>query len=88
MSHVPCPMSLPFPYTLLEVKLQPGRTHQIRVHMAHLGFPVLGDAVYSGHLQSVWAGYGINRQLLHAHAIRFIHPVHQRPIELTAPLPT
>ena len=87
MSHVPCPVSLPFPYTVLEVKLQTGRTHQIRVHMAHLGYPVLGDVVYSRHAQSFWTDHGIDRQLLHAQAIRFVHPVHERPIELTAPLP-
>lgn len=78
---------LPFPYTLLEVTLETGRTHQIRVHMAHLGHPVLGDAVYSGHPASFWTAHGIARQLLHAAAIRFQHPTRSTTVELNAPLP-
>ncbi|MBI4353842.1 MAG: RluA family pseudouridine synthase [Candidatus Omnitrophica bacterium] len=84
---VPALTRLPFPYTLLEVKLQTGRTHQIRVHMAHLGHPVLGDVVYGSHPQRFWSELGIQRQLLHAAAIRFQHPTRNAPVELTAPLP-
>ncbi len=84
---VPNFTQLPFPYTLLEVKLETGRTHQIRVHMAHLGHPVLGDVVYSGHPQRFWSDLGIQRQLLHAAAIRFQHPTRNAPVELKAPMP-
>jgi len=73
--------------TLLEISLETGRTHQIRVHMAHLGFPVAGDTTYGKHPASFWQAAGVPRQLLHAWAIRFLHPVTQRPIELTAPIP-
>ena len=73
--------------TLLEISLETGRTHQIRVHMAHLGYPVAGDLTYGKHPASFWQAHGISRQLLHAWAIRFLHPVTQRPMELRAPIP-
>ncbi len=76
-----------FSYTVVELKLQTGRTHQIRVHLAHLGHPVLGDAVYGKHPASYWASHGIARQLLHARTIRFSHPVTQKPLEFSAPIP-
>lgn len=80
-SHAPRPVP-PYvlPYTLLEVWLETGRTHQIRVHVAHLGHPVLGDPVYSHHPASDWHGLGITRQLLHAYAIRFLHPTTNQPL--------
>lgn len=77
----------PFPYTVLEVSLETGRTHQIRVHMSHLGYPVLGDTTYGKRPASVWQTLGIARQLLHAYAIRFLHPVTGRSMELKAPVP-
>ena len=76
-----------FPYSVLEVSLETGRTHQIRVHVAHLGYPVLGDVTYSKHPVSFWHALGISRQLLHAQAIRFQHPVTGASVELNAPIP-
>ena len=73
--------------TLLEVSLEPGRTHPIRVHMAHLGYPVVGDTTYGKHPASFWQAAGVSRQLLHAYAIRFTPPVTKLPIELEAPIP-
>jgi len=68
--------------TLLELELETGRTHQIRVHMAHAGHPVLGDRQYGG------AGAGvINRQALHASRLSFPHPRGGERIHLEAPLP-
>jgi len=75
------------PYSLLEVWLETGRTHQVRVHLAHLGHPVLGDSVYSGRPARYWTERGIGRQLLHAYAIRFVHPLTNRTCELTARVP-
>ncbi len=84
---LPCPATLPFPYTALEVWLETGRTHQIRVHLAHQGHPVLGDAVYSRHPASFWSALGISRQLLHASSLRFVHPTTQHAVELHAEIP-
>lgn len=69
------------------VKLIPstGRTHQLRVHLKHVGFPILGDPVY-GNI-SLNNKYAIHRQLLHAYLLRFIHPITKEEIELKAPLP-
>ena len=76
-----------FPYTVLEVSLETGRTHQVRVHLAHLGHAVLGDAVYSRHAASEWSRRGIHRQLLHAYQMRFLHPATRTPMTLTAAVP-
>ncbi len=68
--------------TLLELRLETGRTHQIRVHMAHLGHPVLGDQLYGG------MGPGlIARQALHAKSLSFPHPVTGERLRIEAPLP-
>ncbi len=72
-------------YTLLEVRLETGRTHQIRVHLANLGHPLAGDAVY-GRQQREAQRFGISRQWLHALRLAFIHPVSGERLEFTAPL--
>lgn len=72
--------------TLLEVSLETGRTHQIRVHLAHLGLPVLGDATYGGRSE-LSARLGIPRTFLHAHHLAFPHPTTGARIEITDPLP-
>ena len=70
-------------YTLLEIKIETGRTHQIRVHMAEIGYPVVGDAVYSNGKSE----FGIEGQMLHAYKLEFMHPITNKHMELTAPLP-
>jgi len=71
-------------YTHLECRLETGRTHQIRVHMAHTGHPLLGDPVYGG-IRKNWPG--LAGQCLHARRLRFIHPSTGEPVELECPLP-
>ena len=70
-------------YTLLEVEPQTGRTHQIRVHLAFLGFPVVGDAVYGKKKNAL----GLTRQFLHAWKIAFTLPRDGRAVSFVAPLP-
>ena len=70
-------------YTHIRCKLETGRTHQIRVHMAHIGHPILGDTVY-GHKK---AELGQDSQCLHAGALCFSHPRDGRPVMVFAPLP-
>jgi len=74
-------------YTVLEVSLETGRTHQIRVHLAHLGHPVLGDTAYGKHQAEFWRFLGVSRQLLHAYQLAFRHPVTGDAIALSAPPP-
>ncbi len=74
-------------YSLVDVSLETGRTHQIRVHFAHLGHPVLGDVTYGRHPASYWQGVGVPRQMLHAYRLRFEHPRTGRLIAVTASLP-
>ncbi len=76
-----------FSYSVLEVSLETGRTHQIRVHMAHLGHPVAGDVVYGKRSSNYWQTLGITRQLLHARAIQFPHPSSSKLMECSAPVP-
>lgn len=71
-------------HTWVECELETGRTHQIRVHMAHIGRPLLGDSVY-GSKKSV---PGLAGQCLHAARLRFVHPATGETMELEAPLPT
>lgn len=70
-------------YTHVRCRLETGRTHQIRVHMAHIGHPILGDTVY-GHKK---AELGQSTQCLHAGALCFRHPRDGRPVMVFAPLP-
>lgn len=67
--------------TWLELQLETGRTHQIRVHMSHIGHPLLGDELYGGNLQK------INRQALHCKKISFFHPVFQKKLDFTVDIP-
>lgn len=70
-------------FTLIEAKLETGRTHQIRVHMAYIKHPLLGDDVYGPSKNR----YGASRQMLHAAVLGFVHPSTGEYIEFTAPLP-
>ena len=70
-------------YTHVECRLETGRTHQIRVHMASMGHPLLGDVVYGS--KKPWPG--LAGQCLHARRLRFIHPTTGRPVEVECPLP-
>ena len=70
------------PRALLEVRLETGRTHQIRVHLEAVGLPVCGDPTYG-----VAGDLGLERQFLHAHRLRFEHPFTQAMLDLTSPLP-
>ena len=70
--------------THIACRLETGRTHQIRVHLAHLGHPVLGDPVYAGRRKSPFDGHG---QYLHAKTLCFTHPVSGERICTEAPLP-
>ncbi len=83
-------------YCLLDVALETGRTHQIRVHLSHIGHPLVGDKVY-GQRQQLRAGLSeyqrkhiqqFPRQALHAYKLGFIHPRTGEEIQVTAPLPT
>ncbi len=69
--------------SLLRCRLETGRTHQIRVHLAAIGHPVVGDRRYGGHRQ----GLPVPRPFLHAARLSFTHPVTEEPLEFTSPLP-
>ena len=69
-------------YTHLRCRLETGRTHQIRVHMAYTGHPLLGDTVYGGRRDK-----GLEAQALHARGLKFIHPRTGEPVELWTELP-
>lgn len=74
--------------SLLEAQLKTGRTHQIRVHLAHLGFPILGDEKYGDFaLNRELNRVGLKRMALHAWRIALRHPLSGAPLECTAPLP-
>lgn len=70
-------------YTLLELKIDTGRTHQIRVHMSYIGHPVVGDSVYSNGKNE----FGIEGQMLHARYLEFKHPITGKELKLEAPIP-
>jgi 23S rRNA pseudouridine1911/1915/1917 synthase len=73
--------------TLVEVEIKTGRTHQIRVHMAHIGYPVLGDRVYGGAKAMKLGGETIVRQMLHAETLSLLHPDTRHPMTFSAPPP-
>ena len=84
-------------YALMRCKPATGRTHQIRVHLAHVGLPIVADKMYSGRdkltlADLLVADAGgevlIERQALHAHTLRLTHPLTGQPLEFTAPLPS
>ncbi len=70
-------------FSLVEVDILTGRTHQIRVHMAHLGFPVVGDATYGGVCEDI----PVERQQLHAWRVVLPHPVSGEELTIKAPIP-
>lgn len=67
--------------SLLELHLETGRTHQIRVHLKYLGFPIPGDYLYNPHYEK------ISRQALHSYQLDFSHPITGQPLTFTAPVP-
>jgi len=73
-------------FTLLGVRIETGRTHQIRVHLAHIGHPVLGDRQYGRRKPSA-ADTGAGRQMLHAHRLGFRHPRSGESMTFEAPVP-
>ena len=68
-------------HSLLSIHLETGRTHQIRVHMKHIGFPLIGDHLYNPDMEY------ITRQALHSHRLQFTHPVTGELMDFIAPLP-
>jgi 23S rRNA pseudouridine955/2504/2580 synthase len=79
-------------YALLEAELKTGRTHQIRVHLAHLGLPIVGDAKYGDFalnkaLARANAQPGLKRMFLHAHRLKLTHPSTGETLQVEAPLP-
>jgi len=82
-------------YTFLGIRLDTGRTHQIRVHMAHINYPILGDQLYGGRLafpknlneESREILMNFKRQALHAFRLSFKHPINNEIISLTSPIP-
>ena len=70
-------------YTFLKIKIDTGRTHQIRVHLSEIGYPVVGDYVYSNGKNP----YGVIGQMLHAQSIEFKHPTTGKILKIEAPIP-
>ena len=70
-------------YTYLDIKIDTGRTHQIRVHLAEIGYPIVGDSVYSNGRNP----FRVEGQMLHAKSLEFKHPITGQVLKLEAPLP-
>jgi 23S rRNA pseudouridine955/2504/2580 synthase len=82
------PMNRDWNFSLLEAQLKTGRTHQIRVHLSHLGFPIAGDDKYGDFARNrELMKQGLKRMFLHAHSIAFSHPITGEPMHICAPLP-
>lgn len=97
MARVVEPLGDPGAAALVSCRLQTGRTHQIRVHMAHIGHGLIGDPIYGGrrrlNARSVGedgaaAAHGFSRQALHAATLGFVHPVSGKTLRFKAPLPS
>jgi 23S rRNA pseudouridine1911/1915/1917 synthase len=74
--------------SVLRLRIETGRTHQIRVHMAYIGYPVLGDRQYAGRARGrAELVVTAERQMLHAETLAFAHPTDGRPLEFRSPLP-
>jgi 23S rRNA pseudouridine1911/1915/1917 synthase len=86
-------------FTLVELDLKTGRTHQIRLHLQHLGYPIVGDDIYGGkhlkvsdiiprgvHFDLPRTDFVIKRQALHASFLEFTHPITEKPVNFTAPV--
>ncbi len=86
------------PMTLVEARLETGRTHQIRVHLAHLGLPVVGDPVYGRRrakqgmvalaAETLAGVRALEGQALHAHMLRFRHPIGGQEMSFSVALPS
>lgn len=87
-------------FTLVELELKTGRTHQIRVHLSHIGYPIVGDDLYGGRFVTVGEIAGpagtpqysprepvVRRSALHAAYLGFVHPITEQPMSFQAPLP-
>lgn len=70
-------------YSFIECILETGRTHQIRVHMSHMGHPIVGDKTYGAKKEE----FSLDGQLLHAYKIGFVHPIYKEYMEFTSELP-
>jgi 23S rRNA pseudouridine955/2504/2580 synthase len=80
-------------FTLLDVAIKTGRTHQIRVHLAQAGHPIAGDDKYGDFelnrrlIRGEGLPFRLSRMFLHARRLRFLHPMDERIVEIAAPLP-
>ncbi|MCA9279722.1 MAG: RluA family pseudouridine synthase [Phycisphaeraceae bacterium] len=74
-------------FSLVELELRTGRTHQIRVHLSHLGWPIVGDDMYGGRAFAFGKDDTFSRQALHAALLGFMHPIAQERTKFVAPLP-
>ena len=79
--------SIPGSASFIEVHLQTGRTHQIRVHLAHIHHPVVGDSTYGRATVGLARKLGLKRPFLHSARLQFVHPVTGASIDVTEPLP-
>jgi 23S rRNA pseudouridine1911/1915/1917 synthase len=88
-SPFPSDRNLPTPparFSQLRLTPKTGRTHQLRVHLSAIGFPIVGDTLYGGRVFQV-PGFRFDRQALHAHEVTFVHPATLNEMTLTAPIP-